>query len=72
MVDGRLLEIFGPWQVQDYEPPTAENGIVPRNAYGNVELFKDCMLPKGTALIKCKWKHYFKHQFIYCIVWILI
>uniref|UniRef100_A0A2H1VYG6 SFRICE_014256 n=1 Tax=Spodoptera frugiperda TaxID=7108 RepID=A0A2H1VYG6_SPOFR len=52
MVDGRLLEIFGPWQVQDYEPPTAENGIVPRNAYGNVELFKDCMLPKGTALIK--------------------
>ncbi|XP_022829409.1 DNA repair protein complementing XP-C cells homolog [Spodoptera litura] len=52
MVDGRLLEIFGPWQVQDYEPPTAENGIVPRNAYGNVELFKDCMLPKGTVLIK--------------------
>ncbi|KAH9641000.1 hypothetical protein HF086_015096 [Spodoptera exigua] len=52
IVDGGLLEVFGPWQVQDYEPPTAENGIVPRNAYGNVELFKECMLPKGTVLIK--------------------
>ena len=30
-------------------PPVAENGIVPRNAYGNVELFKECMLPVGTV-----------------------
>ncbi|KAI8440233.1 hypothetical protein MSG28_001612 [Choristoneura fumiferana] len=51
-IKDKPLEIFGPWQVQDYEPPVAENGIVPRNAYGNVELFKDCMLPKGTAHIK--------------------
>ncbi|CAG9791985.1 unnamed protein product [Diatraea saccharalis] len=52
LITDKPLEIFGPWQVQDYEPPTAENGIVPRNAYGNVELFKDCMLPKGTVHIK--------------------
>ncbi|XP_050342073.1 DNA repair protein complementing XP-C cells homolog [Nymphalis io] len=52
MITGKALEIFGPWQVKDYEPPTAENGIVPRNPYGNVELFKECMLPKGTVLIK--------------------
>ncbi|KOB78551.1 Nucleotide excision repair protein [Operophtera brumata] len=37
---------------KNYEPPTAENGIVPRNAYGNVELFKQCMLPKKTVHIK--------------------
>lgn len=43
------LEIFGYWQTQEYDPPTAENGIVPRNAYGNVELFKECMLPKKTV-----------------------
>uniref|UniRef100_A0A1Y1MPJ7 Rad4 beta-hairpin domain-containing protein n=2 Tax=Photinus pyralis TaxID=7054 RepID=A0A1Y1MPJ7_PHOPY len=43
------LEVFGIWQVEDYIPPTAENGVVPRNAYGNVELFKPCMLPKGTV-----------------------
>ncbi|XP_077292157.1 DNA repair protein complementing XP-C cells homolog [Arctopsyche grandis] len=43
------LEIFGPWQVDDYIPPTAEDGKVPRNPYGNVELFKPCMLPGGTV-----------------------
>ncbi|XP_068627766.1 DNA repair protein complementing XP-C cells homolog [Battus philenor] len=52
LITDKPLEIFGPWQIQDYEPPVAENGIVPRNAYGNVELFKDCMLPKGTVHIK--------------------
>ncbi|CAH2091978.1 unnamed protein product [Euphydryas editha] len=52
LITDKPLEIFGPWQVQDYEPPTAENGIVPRNPYGNVELFKECMLPKGTVLLK--------------------
>ncbi|XP_053600558.1 DNA repair protein complementing XP-C cells homolog isoform X2 [Plodia interpunctella] len=51
LITDKPLEVFGPWQVQDYEPPSAENGIVPRNAYGNVELFKDCMLPKGTVHI---------------------
>ncbi|XP_047522942.1 DNA repair protein complementing XP-C cells homolog isoform X1 [Pieris napi] len=52
MITDKPLEVFGPWQIQDYEPPTAENGIVPRNAYGNVELFKESMLPKGTVHIK--------------------
>ncbi|SPP75904.1 blast:DNA repair protein complementing XP-C cells homolog [Drosophila guanche] len=46
------LEVFGYWQTQEYEPPTAENGIVPRNAYGNVELFKACMLPKKTVHLR--------------------
>uniref|UniRef100_A0A336KYQ5 CSON000703 protein n=1 Tax=Culicoides sonorensis TaxID=179676 RepID=A0A336KYQ5_CULSO len=45
-------EIFGIWQTEDYEPPTAENGLVPRNAYGNVEIFKECMLPKKTVHLK--------------------
>nr|XP_023026811.1 DNA repair protein complementing XP-C cells homolog [Leptinotarsa decemlineata] len=52
MITDQLLEIFGPWQTMDYDPPTAENGIIPRNAFGNVELFKPCMLPKGTVHLK--------------------
>ncbi|XP_055541338.1 DNA repair protein complementing XP-C cells homolog [Wyeomyia smithii] len=48
-VSGGQTELFGAWQVQDYEPPVAEDGKVPRSAYGNVELFKPCMLPKGTV-----------------------
>ncbi|KAL9915199.1 DNA repair protein complementing XP-C cells homolog isoform 1-T1 [Glossina fuscipes fuscipes] len=46
------LEIFGYWQTEDYDPPTAENGLVPRNAYGNVDLFKPSMLPKKTVHLR--------------------
>ncbi|XP_055610344.1 DNA repair protein complementing XP-C cells homolog isoform X2 [Uranotaenia lowii] len=42
-------DIFGIWQTEEYDPPTAENGIVPRNEYGNVELFTPKMLPKKTV-----------------------
>ncbi|KAM0734574.1 DNA repair protein complementing XP-C cells-like protein [Formica fusca] len=45
------LEVFGEWQTTEYEPPVAKDGIVPRNEYGNVDLFKKCMLPKGTVHI---------------------
>ncbi|EAT34442.1 AAEL013313-PA [Aedes aegypti] len=48
-ITGQQMELFGTWQVEDYEPPTAQNGLVPRSAYGNVDLFKPCMLPKGTV-----------------------
>ncbi|CAH8617097.1 unnamed protein product [Heterobilharzia americana] len=43
------VEVFGPWQVEPYIPPIAENGVVPRNSHGNVELFKPCMLPVGCV-----------------------
>uniref|UniRef100_A0A182QP33 Rad4 beta-hairpin domain-containing protein n=1 Tax=Anopheles farauti TaxID=69004 RepID=A0A182QP33_9DIPT len=45
-------DIFGHWQTDEFDPPTAENGIVPRNEYGNVELFTEKMLPKGTVHLK--------------------
>lgn len=48
-ITDRPLEVFGFWQTGAYVPPTAVNGKVPRNDYGNVELFKPCMLPKGTV-----------------------
>ncbi|VDP84005.1 unnamed protein product [Echinostoma caproni] len=46
-----MVEIFGSWQVEDYQPPVAQNGIVPRNAHGTIDLFKPCMLPIGCAHI---------------------
>ncbi|XP_035779261.1 DNA repair protein complementing XP-C cells homolog [Anopheles albimanus] len=48
-VTGQTVELFGEWQVEDYVPPVAKDGLVPRTAYGNVDLFKPCMLPKGTV-----------------------
>ncbi|KAG7190780.1 hypothetical protein KM043_006851 [Ampulex compressa] len=45
------LELFGHWQTMDYVPPEAKDGMVPRNEYGNVDLYKQCMLPIGTVHI---------------------
>ncbi|XP_015175417.1 PREDICTED: DNA repair protein complementing XP-C cells homolog [Polistes dominula] len=47
----RMLELFGEWQTTEYVPPEAKDGIVPRNEYGNVDLFQKSMLPKGTVYI---------------------
>ncbi|XP_047004382.1 DNA repair protein complementing XP-C cells homolog isoform X1 [Schistocerca americana] len=49
IIRGVPVEYFGPWQVEDYVPPTAVDGKVPRCAYGNVELYKPHMLPGGTV-----------------------
>ena len=43
------LPLYGDWQTEWYKAPTAENGIVPRNEFGNVELFKPWMLPKNSV-----------------------
>jgi len=45
------LEVFGAWQTELYVAPAARDGKVPRNEYGNVELFKPWMLPAGTVHI---------------------
>ena len=50
-VSNEPLEMFGKWQTEKYIPPAAEDGKVPRNEYGNVELFKPWMLPKGAVHI---------------------
>ena len=47
------LELFGYWQVEDYKPPKVENGVIPRNAYGNVDLFMECMIPEGAVHLRC-------------------
>ncbi|EDO36142.1 predicted protein, partial [Nematostella vectensis] len=54
VLDGKepTIELFGRWQTEDYKPPPAVDGKVPRNEYGNVELFKPTMLPPGTRHIK--------------------
>lgn len=51
-IDDPPRELFGEWQTEPYDPPTAENGIVPRNEFNNVELFKPSMLPKGCVHLR--------------------
>ena len=44
--------MFGEWQTKLFEAPPAVDGMVPRNEYGNVELFKPWMLPPGTVHVQ--------------------
>lgn len=45
-------DLFGFWQTEQYQPPVASDGKVPRNEFGNVELFQPCMLPIGCVHIR--------------------
>ncbi|XP_054904591.1 DNA repair protein complementing XP-C cells isoform X2 [Poeciliopsis prolifica] len=46
------LPLFGEWQTEEYQPPIAVDGKVPRNDYGNVYLFKACMIPVGCVHLR--------------------
>ena len=48
-IKGLPLELFGKWQTTRYVPPEAKDGKGQRNEYGNVDLFKRRMIPKGTV-----------------------
>ncbi|XP_056130082.1 DNA repair protein complementing XP-C cells isoform X2 [Lampris incognitus] len=50
--DENDLPLFGEWQTEEYQPPLAVDGKVPRNDYGNVYLFKPCMLPVGCVHLR--------------------
>ncbi|NXC11881.1 XPC protein, partial [Orthonyx spaldingii] len=50
--DREDLALFGRWQTEEYQPPTAVDGKVPRNEYGNVYLFLPSMLPVGCVQLK--------------------
>ncbi|KAM6343926.1 DNA repair protein complementing XP-C cells isoform 2-T2 [Alca torda] len=50
--DKEDLALFGRWQTEDYQPPIAVDGKVPRNEYGNVYLFLPSMLPVGCVQLR--------------------
>ncbi|NXD68681.1 XPC protein, partial [Eolophus roseicapillus] len=50
--DREDLALFGRWQTEEFQPPVAVDGKVPRNEYGNVYLFLPSMLPIGCVQLK--------------------
>uniref|UniRef100_A0A8D0HIA0 p125 n=1 Tax=Sphenodon punctatus TaxID=8508 RepID=A0A8D0HIA0_SPHPU len=50
--DKKDLPLFGLWQTEEYQPPVAVDGRVPRNEFGNVYLFLPSMLPIGCVQLK--------------------
>ncbi|XP_014447971.1 DNA repair protein complementing XP-C cells [Tupaia chinensis] len=47
--DHQDLALFGHWQTEQYQPPVAVGGKVPRNEFGNVYLFLPSMMPVGCV-----------------------
>ncbi|XP_036907243.1 DNA repair protein complementing XP-C cells isoform X2 [Sturnira hondurensis] len=47
--DQNDLGLFGRWQTEEYQPPVAVGGKVPRNEFGNVYLFLPSMMPVGCV-----------------------
>uniref|UniRef100_A0A0M3HRB8 DNA repair protein complementing XP-C cells n=1 Tax=Ascaris lumbricoides TaxID=6252 RepID=A0A0M3HRB8_ASCLU len=48
----RTLEVYGYWQTEPYVPPEVVDGRIPRNEYGNIYMYRACMLPKGCVHLK--------------------
>ncbi|ANZ74355.1 BA75_01533T0 [Komagataella pastoris] len=46
--------LYADFQTELYIPPPIENGIVPKNAYGNIDVYVKSMLPKNGAHITGK------------------
>ncbi|CAH2446038.1 DNA repair protein [Komagataella phaffii CBS 7435] len=46
--------LYAEFQTELYIPPPIENGIVPKNAYGNIDVYVKTMLPKNGAHITGK------------------
>ncbi|XP_026863467.2 DNA repair protein complementing XP-C cells [Electrophorus electricus] len=47
--DENDLALYGRWQTEEYQPPLAIDGKIPRNEFGNVYMFKPCMVPVGCV-----------------------
>ncbi|KAK6205658.1 uncharacterized protein RJT21DRAFT_118180 [Scheffersomyces amazonensis] len=45
------INLYADFQTQLYIPPKIENGRIPRNAYGNIDIYVASMLPEGASLI---------------------
>ena len=44
--------LYGEWQTDPFIPPTATDGKVPKNTFGNVELFQPEMIPFGCVHLR--------------------
>ncbi|KAK3691464.1 hypothetical protein LTR37_018661 [Vermiconidia calcicola] len=47
-----LTPLYAPHQTEVYIPPPVENGRVPRNAYGNLDIYVPSMVPAGGTHIR--------------------
>ncbi|KAI9193599.1 uncharacterized protein BJ171DRAFT_251761 [Polychytrium aggregatum] len=52
LIDSSKIGLFGIWQTELYKPPIIEDGIIPKNQFGNIEILHESMVPIGGVHIK--------------------
>lgn len=45
----KMARLFAPWQTEIYHIKLNDDGTIPTNEYGNIEVFRPSDLPKGTT-----------------------
>lgn len=51
---GRQTAMYAEFQTVLYEPPAVFYGKVPKNSFGNLDIFVPSMVPKGGVHLPCK------------------
>ncbi|CAH0474746.1 unnamed protein product [Peronospora belbahrii] len=46
------LALFGRWQTSEFEPLSMINGRIPRNKYGNLEIWSPAHVPRGAVHVQ--------------------
>ncbi|KAJ3129964.1 hypothetical protein HK098_007230 [Nowakowskiella sp. JEL0407] len=47
-----MVPLFGEWQVEEYRAPNIVDGKIPKNEYGNINVFHPRMIPVGAKQIR--------------------
>lgn len=47
-----VVRLYAEYQTNLYEPPPIKNGEIPRNAFGNIDVYQPWMVPDGCVHIK--------------------
>ncbi|KAF3903312.1 hypothetical protein AA313_de0200045 [Arthrobotrys entomopaga] len=47
--DAGMVGLYGFYQTELYHPEPISNGIIPKNAFGNIDCFVPSMIPEGAA-----------------------
>lgn len=50
---GRQTTLYAEFQTKLYEPPLVLYGKVPKNSFGNLDIFVPSMVPKGGVHLPC-------------------
>lgn len=55
--DEETTRLYAEFQTKLYKPPPIVNGIIPKNAYGNIDIYTSTMLPDNGYLLETDSKH---------------